>query len=75
MSIRGKGSIASIESILKENKLYWSDFSFYSKPLKKFSDWNHFNRRKLSGKTFSTPFGLKEKNTAYFWGRRKHCSR
>ena len=31
-------SIASIESILKENKLYWSDFSFYSKPLKKFID-------------------------------------
>jgi hypothetical protein len=31
-------SIASIETLLKDNKLYWSDFSFYSKPLKKFID-------------------------------------
>lgn len=31
-------SIESIEALLKDNKLYWSDFSFYSKPLKKFID-------------------------------------
>ncbi len=31
-------SISLIESVLKENKLFWSDFSFYSKPLKKFID-------------------------------------
>jgi DNA repair exonuclease SbcCD ATPase subunit len=31
-------SISLIEALLNENKLYWSDFSFYSKPLKKFID-------------------------------------
>jgi hypothetical protein len=31
-------SLIEIESILKENQVYWSDFSFYSKPLKKFID-------------------------------------